>query len=103
MSVTSHSFSLQHWTNINEPISHSVAWPQKRNRHVATHLSGSLFVIKGGMDLSYRTLNDIWLCDTTTKLWKKVLFYVSFVCVHKEPIMFNMKEMDSVGDYIGLC
>ena len=54
-------------------------WPQERSSHAATHLSGSLFVIVGGEDLSYDILNDMWLCDTTTKLWKKVLFLVT-VC-----------------------
>ena len=49
-------------------------WPQERSSHAATHLSGPLFVIVGGMDKSYNSLNDMWLCDTTTKLWKKVVF-----------------------------
>ena len=44
--------------------------------HAATHLSGSLFVIVGGENKYPRPLNDMWLCDTTTKLWKKVLFLV---------------------------
>ena len=52
-------------------------WPQERSSHAATHLSGSLFVIVGGMDKSYNSLNDMWLCDTTTKLWKKVLFLIT--------------------------
>ena len=52
-------------------------WPQERSSRAATHLSDSLFVIVGGMDKSYRTLDDMWLCDTTTKQWKKVLFLIA--------------------------
>ena len=58
-------------------MGHSVEWPRERSSHAATHLSGPLFVIVGGEDLSYDILNDIWLCDTATKLWKKVLFLVT--------------------------
>ena len=75
--------SPQHWSNISTSIGLSVEWPQKRNHHAATHLSGPLFVIVGGEDESYDTLNDMWLCDTTTKLWKKVLLLVTVLCVHK--------------------
>ena len=39
-------------------------------------------MIVGGLDLSYATLNDMWLCDTTTKLWKKVLFLTVFMYAH---------------------
>ena len=71
-------------------IGHSVERPQERNHHAATHLSGPLFVVVGGEYQPFRTLNDMWLCDTTTKLWKKVLFLVTstFLCVHKQPIIF---------------
>ena len=62
--------SPQHWSNIS--IDPSIEWPLERSSHAVTHLSGPLFVIVGGMDQSYGTLNDMWLCDTTTKLWKKV-------------------------------
>ena len=74
--------SSQHWSNISTSIDRSVKWPQTRSSHAATHLSGSLFVIVGGEDESYDTLNDMWLCDTTTKLWKKVLFLVTVLSVH---------------------
>ena len=71
--------SLQHWINISTSIDHSVEWPEKRMHHAATHLSGSLFVIVGGEYQYPRPLNDMWLCDTTTKLWKKVLFLVTIL------------------------
>ena len=63
--------SPQHWSNISN-IGHNVEWPLERSIHAATHLSGKLFVIVGGQDQSRLVLNDMWLCDTTTKLWKKV-------------------------------
>ena len=71
---------MQHWTNISTSIGHSVEWPQERSHHAATHLSGPLFVIVGGMDKQDCILNDMWLCDTTTKLWNKVLFLVTVLC-----------------------
>ena len=71
--------SPQHWSNIS--IGHSVEWPKERSHHAATHLSGLLFVIVGGAGHQVST-NDMWLCDTTTKLWKKVLFLVYFACAH---------------------
>ena len=71
--------SPQHWNNISKSIDRSLQWPQTRRIHAASHLFGSLFVIVGGVDYSYHTLNDMWLCDTTTKLWKKVLFCL-FLC-----------------------
>ena len=75
--------SPQHWSN----ISISVEWPQKRTHHAATHLSGPLFVIVGGEYQPFHTLNDMWLCDTTTKLWKKVLFLVTvFECAQKNQL-----------------
>ena len=45
-------------------------------------------MIVGGVDKPYDTLNDMWFCDTTTKLWKKVLFLVTVLSVHKQAIMF---------------
>ena len=72
-------FSLQHWINISTSIGHSVEWPEKRMHHAATHLSGSLFVIVGEEYQYPRPLNDMWLCDTTTKLWKKVLLLVTIL------------------------
>ena len=71
-------FSPQHWINISTSI---VEWPKKRMHHAATRLSGPLFVIVGGEYQYPRHLNDMWLCDTTTKLWKKVLFLVKILCV----------------------
>ena len=76
--------SPQHWSNISTSIGHS--WPQKRMHHVAAHLSGPLFVIVGGENQYPRALNDMWLCDTTTKLWKKVLLLVKILCVHKHAV-----------------
>ena len=77
----SKSVSLpQHWIKIGTNV-YSVEWPQQRTNHAATHLSGSLFVIVGGLARSYHILNDMWLCDTTTKLWKMVLFLVTGLCV----------------------
>ena len=76
--------------------------------HAATHLSGPLFVIVGGWDQSCQyyddyILNDMWLCDATTKLWKKVLLLVTALHMHKQPIIF-MSEMDSsLVTYIALC
>ena len=61
--------SPQHWINICTSIDHSVEWPQGIISHAATRLSGPLFVIVGGL---YQF--EMWLCDTTTKLWKNVLF-----------------------------
>ena len=73
---------FQHWCNISTPIGHSVEWPRERHNHAGTHLSCPLFVIVGGLDQYGSTLNDMWLCDTTTKLWKKVLFLLIVLCVH---------------------
>ena len=56
--------------------------PQRRSHHAATHLSGPLFMIVGGMDKSGYALNEMWLCDTTTKLWKMVLFLTVFMYAH---------------------
>ena len=38
-------------------MGHSVEWPQERSSHAATHLSGPLFVIVGGMDKPYNSLH----------------------------------------------
>ena len=75
-------------------MDYSVEWPRESSSHAATHLSGPLFVIVGGEDKYYHTqLVDMWLCNTegvssrraaryalgntTTKLWKKVLFLIT--------------------------
>ena len=76
-------------------------FPQKRSHHAATHLSGPLFVIVGGMGQSSDTLNDMWLCDTTTKLWK-VLFLVTVLSVHKQVIMLSVNSLDG-NLAIALC
>ena len=81
--------SPQQWTNISTSFGHSVEWPLKRSHHAAIHLSGSLFVIVGGVDQYTRTLYDMWLCDTTTKLWKKVLFLVTVLSVQIKTIKLN--------------
>ena len=64
--------SLQHWSNISISVSHSVEWPNGRFNHAASHLSGSLLAIVGGEVQHGNILNDMWLCDTTLKLGKKV-------------------------------
>ena len=74
MSVIYVCSSPQHWSNISTSMGDSVKWPQERHSHAATHLSGPLFVIVGGYGQS-----DMWLCDTITKLWKKVLFLVTIL------------------------
>ena len=66
------------WSNIS--IGRSVEWPKARRHRVATHLSGPLFVIVGGAGHQVCT-NDMWLCDTATKLWKKVLFLECLLCM----------------------
>ena len=68
-------------------------WPQERSHHAATRLSGPLFVIIGGLGQSYNILNDMWLCDTTIMLWKKVLFIVTILCVHKQPIVYERNKL----------
>ena len=75
---------FQHWSNISTSIGHSVEWPRKISRHAATHLSGPLFVIVGGLGPYPTPVNEMWLCDTTTKLWKKVLFLVTVLCMHAQ-------------------
>ena len=71
-------------------VGHSVEWPQERSHHAATHLSGPLFVIIGGLGQSYDILYDMWLCDTTTMLWEKVLFLVTILCV---PIVYGRNKL----------
>ena len=68
-------FSPQHWSYISTSIGHSVEYPSGRSDHAATHFSGPLFVIVGGRDRSIHSINNLWLCDTITKLWKKVPFH----------------------------
>ena len=56
------------------------------------------------MDKSGHIVNDMWLCNTTTKLWKKVMFLAGFLsrfCVHKQAVMFNY--VNSLGDNLALC
>ena len=66
-------FSSQHWSKISTSIGHSVEWPPEKSDHAATHFFGSLFVIVGGRgSRSPHSMNNLWLCDTITKLWKKV-------------------------------
>ena len=77
--------SSQLWSNIS--IGHSVEWPKERNHHAATHLHGPLFVIVGGMGRGDQ-VSTMWLCDTATKLWKKVyilstLHVLMFITINK--------------------
>ena len=46
--------SPQHWSNVS--IGHSIEWPKEKSHHAATHLSGPLFVIVGGLDITARFL-----------------------------------------------
>ena len=64
--------SPQHWSNVSTSIGHSVEWPNGRFNHAAAYLSGSLFAIVGGEVQHGNILNDMWLCDSTLKLGKKV-------------------------------
>ena len=91
----------QHWSNISTSIGHSVKYPQGRTHHAVTHLSGPSFVIVGGLDQRGYILNDMWLCDTTTKLWKKVLFLFTILSVHKEAIIYIY--VNSLDDNINLA
>ena len=79
---------LQHWSNIS--VDHSVEWPLVRSSHSATLLSGSKFVIVGGQSQFasqsqlVKLLNDMWVCDTTSKLWTKVtllLLHMRNTCI----------------------
>ena len=62
------SLSSQNWSKIK---SHSVQWPERRCAHGASHITGTVFVMIGGIGGS--TLSDVWLCDTNQ--WNKVLSY----------------------------
>ena len=65
--------SSQNWSKIRKPISQSVHWPEGRSAHVASHINDSVFVMIGGRGDIGPTLSDVWLCDTNTNKWKKVL------------------------------
>ena len=65
-------FTSQNWTKVNKPASagRSVQWPEWRHGHASSQIKGSVFLMVGG-DRGFR-LCDVWLCDSTTKLWKQV-------------------------------
>ena len=49
-----------------------VQWPERRYAHAASQLAGSVFVMIAGVDDQSSQLCDMWLCDSTNKIWKKV-------------------------------
>ena len=48
----------------------SFQWPERRHAHAASHITGPVFVISGGIG-DGSILSDVWLFDT--KEWNKVL------------------------------
>ena len=64
------SLSSQKWSKIKKPVSQSVQWPVRRCAHAASHITGPVFVMSGGVSDGGRTLSDIWLYDTNQ--WIKV-------------------------------
>ena len=72
------SLSSQNWTQIKKPVSQSVQWPERRFAHAASHITGPVFVMSGGLGYSdgYTTLSDMWLYDTNQ--WIKV-FHMNLV------------------------
>ena len=76
---------LQHWTKINKPgglvsLLLTVEWPEKRYCHATTCVSGPLpvLIVVGGYRKKRGTINDFWICDLTTKQWKKVRIITLF-------------------------
>ena len=65
------SLSSQDWSKIKKPVSQSVQWPERRFAHAASHITGTVFVMIGGVVGDRSTLSDVWLCDTNQ--WNKVL------------------------------
>ena len=68
------SLSSQNWSKIKKPVSQSVQWPVGRFGHSASHITGPVFVMSGGV--SDLTDGDVWLCDTNQ--WIKV-FHMNLV------------------------
>ena len=68
------SLSSQNWSKIKKPVSQSVQWPEGRWAYAASHITGPVFVMSGGID-GY-ILSDIWLYDTNQ--WIKV-FHMNLV------------------------
>ena len=65
------SLSSQNWSKIKQPVNWSVQWPGARYAHAASHITGTVFVMIGGLGLGIATLSDVWLCDSNQ--WNKVL------------------------------
>ena len=61
--------SSQNWSKINKPVIKSVQWPEERYYHAASHITGTVFVMIGGLSVSITS--DVWLCDTNQ--WNEVL------------------------------
>ena len=53
---------------IKKQVSRSVQWPEGRCYHAVSQITGTVFVVIGGLG---SVLSDVWLCDTNQ--WKKVL------------------------------
>ena len=51
----------------------------------------------GGLGQSVYALNDMWLCDTITKLWNRVLFLVTVLSVQLS------LYVNSLDDNLVLC
>ena len=68
------SLSSQNWSKIKKPVHQSVQWPERRFAHAASHITGTVFVMIGGLasgSLLESALSDVWLCGTNQ--WNKVL------------------------------
>ena len=71
-------YCSQNWTKIKKPDSQSIQWPVGRYAHAASHITGPVFVMSGGIDDDDKyTLSDMWLYDTTTNQWIKVFHNVT--------------------------
>ena len=71
------SLSSQNWTKIKKPVSQSVQWPERRYAHAASHITGPVFVMSGGLG-GGSILSDMWLYDTIYNQWIKV-FHMNLV------------------------
>ena len=60
----------------------------RRYAHAASHITGPVFVISGGIDYGGSTLSDMWLYDTTNQ-WIKVFHNVQFSYSHVDSV--NLK------------
>ena len=69
------SLSSQNWSKIKKPVSQSVQWPERRQYHAASHITGPVFVMIGGYQVKNSEVlpntqsADMWLY---TNQWIKV-------------------------------